>query len=260
MNFCRIWALFLRYSYIFLKLDHLSELLYWPALDIFLWGMTSMWIQNNQETIPDLTLAILTGLVFWQITTRVNYEISANILQEFWSRNFVNLFATPITVGEWIASMMLVGLAKMGISLCFGSLIVYLLYTLNVFSMGWLFIPFAISLSISGWFIGLISGSIIIYYGQRVQALYWLMAYAFAPFSAVFCPVDALPTWVQPISRCLPMTYIFEGMRKIIQEKVFSLHDLLMSFALNAIYMSLSVLLFHYLFKKSRNKGLSRLE
>ncbi len=222
--------------------------------------MTSVWIQKNQDTIPELALVILTGLVFWQITSRVNHEISANILQEFWSRNLVNLFASPVTVSEWICGMMLVGLAKMGISLAFGSLVVYLLYALNVFSMGYYFIPFAISLTLSGWFIGLLSGSIIIYFGQRMQQLYWLMAYAFAPFCAVFYPLSTLPKWVQTISLCLPMTYIFEGMRKIIQTHQFPLSDLGTSLALNGLYLILSVWLFQYCFKKSRNKGLARLE
>ena len=84
MSFSRIWAMFLRYFYHFAKLDSLSELFYWPAIDILLWGMTSVWIQQQDSAIPEIALMILTALVFWQIIWRANYEISVNLLQEFW--------------------------------------------------------------------------------------------------------------------------------------------------------------------------------
>src|SRR5438105_925204 len=141
MSFQRIWAVFLRYFYFFAKFDHLSDLFYWPALDIILWGMTSMWIQQSQTQIPDVALAILTGLVFWQIIWRGNYEISVNLLQEFWNRNLVNLFSTPLKLSEWIISIMMVGTVKIIVSLLFGALLVWLLYALNIFSMGWAFLP-----------------------------------------------------------------------------------------------------------------------
>ena len=44
----------------------------------------------------------------------------------------------------------------------------------------------------------------------------------FAPFSAVFYPITALPQWAQNISWCLPTTYIFEGMRILLYIRDFS--------------------------------------
>lgn len=260
ISFGRIWAVFLRYFYFFAKLDHLCDLFYWPAIDIFLWGITSVWIQSHQQGIPDVALAILTGLVFWQIIWRGNYEVSVNLLQEFWNRNLVNLFSTPLKVGEWIISIMCVGIAKILITVLFGSLIVWLLYTLNVFSLGWAFLPYAASLILSGWVLGFLSASLIIYFGLRVQMLAWMTAYLFAPFSCVYYPISALPHWAQIIAKCLPSTYIFEGMRKILHEQTFSFSMFFISLSLNILYLVLSMLLFKIMFEKSRNKGLSRLE
>lgn len=260
MNFGRIWAVFLRYFYFFAKFDHLSDLFYWPALDIILWGMTSVWIQSQQTQIPDVALAILTGLVFWQIIWRGNYEITVNLLQEFWNRNLVNLFSTPLKVAEWIVSIMMVGIVKIIVSLLFGAFFVWLLYTLNIFSMGWAFLPFCISLTLSGWFMGFLSAAIMVYYGQRVQYVAWMMAYAFSPFSAVFYPVSVLPEWAQVIAHCLPTTYIFEGMRKILIERVFPIEMFTISIVLNIVFLALAITYFYYMFQKSRNKGLARLE
>jgi len=261
MNGGRIWAVFLRYFYAFWKFDTLCDLFYWPALDIFLWGITTVWIQKHQSGVPDLALAVLTGLVFWQLIWRGNYEVTINLLLEFWNRNLVNFFSTPLKLSEWVISVMLVGFAKILIHVIFAAGIVYFAYALSIFEVGFFpFIGFCASLMLSGWFIGFLSSAVIVYYGQRLQMLAWMTAYIFAPFSAVYYPVTALPAWAQKIAYCLPMTYIFEGMRDILYNNHFSLSKLITSFLLNFLYIFLSLLFFVYMYEKSRAKGLARLE
>ncbi|MBI3236347.1 MAG: ABC transporter permease [Chlamydiales bacterium] len=260
MSFGRIWAVFLRYFYFFAKLDHLCDLFFWPLIDLFLWGITIVWIQTEEVSHYPLALVILTALVFWQLLWRSNYEVSVNLLQEFWNRNLVNLFSTPLKLSEWIASLMLAGLLKIGITIGFGALVVYLLYSLNVFTIGWAFLPFAASLALSGWFIGFLSASMLIYFGQRVQMLAWMTAYLFAPFSAIYYPLSALPDWGQMIAKALPMTYLFEGMRTVLTKGYFPWNLFAMSIALNLLYLIATMILFKWFFDKSRSKGLARLE
>lgn len=260
MSLSRIWATFLRYFYFFAKLDQLYDLFYWPAVDIILWGMTSLWIQTGGSKIPDVALAILTGLVFWHIIWRSNYEVTVNLLQEFWNRNMVNIFSTPLKLSEWMAATMLIGLLKALISLVFGAVVVWLFYTLNIFSVGWAFLPFCASLTLSGWFLGFLSAAIMVYYGQRVQMIAWITPYVFAPFCAVFYPVSVLPAWAKSIAYCMPMTYIFEGMRQVLFENIFSVRMFLISIGMNLVYLVLSMAFFKVMFEKSRNKGLARLE
>lgn len=260
MSIRRIWAVFLRYFYIFTKLDQLADLFYWPVIDIFLWGMATVWIKQMDQTAPDVSLIILTALIFWGIVWRGNYEVGVNLLQEFWNRNLVNLFSTPLKLTEWICGIMLVCFFKVIISLLFGSLVVYLLYALNVFKVGWAFLPFAASLILSGWAIGFLAGAIIVYWGQRLQMLAWMMAYIFAPFSAVFYPVKALPSWAEPIAWALPTTYVFEGMRHILNNGEFPVWDFMMSIGLNIVYLVAATSFFKVMFEKSRLKGLARLE
>ena len=104
------------------------------------------------------------------------------------------------------------------------------------------------------------TAAISLYFGQRFQMLAWMTTYGFAPFSAIYYPMNALPTWAQAIGKCLPMSYVFEGMRKVLKEGRFDMYDFGMSLALNGLYLILSLLLFRFLFEKSRAKGLSRLE
>jgi ABC-2 type transport system permease protein len=179
---------------------------------------------------------------------------------EFWHRNLINLFSTPLKISEWISGILLLCLCKLVITVSFGALAVYVLYSLNVFSVGWAFLPFAASLLIFGWGLGFIASSAIIYWGHQVEAFAWMIGFVFAPFSAVFYPVSILPVWAQAIAWCLPTTYIFEGMRAILTTGTFSFHYFWISMALNAIFLAFALFLFTTMFKKSRAKGLARLE
>jgi ABC-type transport system involved in cytochrome c biogenesis ATPase subunit len=121
-------------------------------------------------------------------------------------------------------------------------------------------LPFLFSLLMSGWFMGFTASGVIIRYGQSVQSVAWMAGFALAPFSAVYYPVEVLLRWAQCIAAALPMTYIFEGTRAILRGEREPVSDLLISFGLNILYLALSVLLFGWMFEKSRERGLARLE
>lgn len=259
MNLSRVRGVFFRYFYSLKDLHQLSDLFYWPLVDILLWGLTSIWIQN-QNNIPNLPLILMTALIFWQITWRGALGISFHLLQEFWHRNLVNLFSTPLTISEWISGTLILSFFKLLISLSFGVLMVYLLYALNVFALGWAFLPFAVLLFVFGWTIGFISAGLIIYWGHKVEMFAWMLPFVFAPFSAVFYPVEVLPAWTQWISWSLPTTYVFEGMRQILSGSPFPLSYFWISLVLNCLFLYGSILFFRFMFYKSLVKGLARLE
>lgn len=260
MSFKRIIGVFYRYFYTLHKGPHqLSDLFYWPLVDILLWGLTSVWIQK-QSSVPNLPLILMTGLIFWQIAWRGSVDISVNLLQEFWNSNLVNLFSTPLRIYEWSLGVLLMCFFKLCISIAFGTLLVYLLYALNVFTLGWLFLPFAALLLMFGWSIGFTTAGFIIYWGHQVEMLAWMTAFLFAPFSAVFYPIETLPTWAQKISWCLPTTYVFEGMRMLLGGHPLPLNYIWVSLVLNIIYLFLSISFFKWMFEKSRVKGLARKE
>ena len=260
MSIQRVFGVFLRYLYVLKTgLHQLSDLFYWPLVDILLWGLTSVWIEKGSP-LSNFSLILMTGLIFWHIAWRGSTDISVSLLQEFWHRNLINLFSTPLKISEWIAGMILLCLCKLIIGISFGALVVYLLYSLNVFTIGWAFLPFAVSLIIFGWMVGFISSSLIIYWGHKVEMLAWMTPYLFAPFSAVFYPVTVLPIWAQKISYCLPTTYVFEGMRSLLATGVFPTRDFWISIGLNLIFLTGALCLFNFSFKRSLDKGLGRLE
>jgi ABC-2 type transport system permease protein len=257
----RVNAMVVRHLYMFPRtLDRWSESVYWPVLDLVLWGLTTRWVESSRGDVPHLALAVLTAVVFWQVVWRANYEISVNLLEEVWNQNLVNLFSTPLTVWEWSVSLIVLGVLKNVVTMAVGAVSVWVLYRMNIFTLGWMMLPFLFSLMMSGWFMGFTASALIIRYGKNLQSLAWMAGYALAPFSAVFYPVGVLPGWARAVASALPMTYVFECMREILRGGQAPVSDLLMSFGLNALYLALSVVFFGRMFEKSRERGLARLE
>lgn len=260
INFNRVWAMAFRYTLNLTKnYDRLADMFYWPIVDILLWGLTGTYFVKESNN-PNVIIIVLTGIIFWIVVWRAAYEIDINLLTELWDQNLINIFAAPLTLLEWITSFIIFGSVKIMISLIFAGILSFILYQYNIFIYGLWIVPLIISLLITGWVIGFIVAAFLIRYGLKIQAIAWAATFIIAPFSAPYYPLDTLPNWAQLIAFFIPASYIFEGMREILFTGTISYAKLVISFALNIIYLLLSIWFFIYMFKRSRKLGLGRLQ
>lgn len=261
LDFGLIWAVVVRHLYNFRhNLDRLSDSFYWPAMDILLFGFTSVFISQKAGNIPQLVTVLLSGLILWTIVWRGQYEITVNLLEEFWNQNLVNLFASPLRVREWMAAVFVLGFVKMFLAVGFSAFLAYVLFKTNVFVLSFWFIPFMISLLLTGWAFGLLVAGLIVYYGHKIQALAWSGIFLIVPFSGVYYPISILPKWAQEVAVFLPTSYIFEGMRAIIFKNTIDFKSLFISLGLDLFLIILGIIFFVFMFNKSKEKGLARLE
>jgi len=132
-----------------------------------------------------------------------------------------------------------------------------LLYSFNFFSIGLSLIPFVIALLIMGWSIGVVTTAVVLRLGQGAEELAWAIAFLFQPFSAVFYPVSVLPGWMQAIARCIPASYIFEGMREIlVPGGGFPTALFIKGFAVDVVYVVAAWALFAWMLRQVRDRGL----
>ncbi len=261
MSWQRIFAVFTRYLYPIKRLDPLSDLIFWPFIDILLWGLTSNWLQTeNTGSFGAIASSLLCCLLFWQIVWRTQYDISVNLLTEFWARNLSNLFSSPLKPVEWIMGVLLLGVTKAVIGAAFGISAVYLLYGVKFLELGLQVIPFFLLFSFCGWTLGFLAGGVIIYFGQRLQQIAWMMPWLIAPFSAIFYPISSLPSWAQSIASFVPMTPFFESVRLLVHGQSPLWGTLLMAIGLNLVYLALSIWFFLFMFEKRKAKGLMGIE
>lgn len=260
LNLKIIFALAVSYFYYWKhSLDRIGDSFYWPAINLLLWGLTSVYIKQATKDVPQIILVVLSGVVFWLIIWRSSHEITINLLEEFWNRNLVNVFAAPIRISEWIIANILLSIFKTSLTIAFAGVLAYLLYTFDIFVYGFLLIPFIASLLLSGWFLGFFVAGIIIRLGPNYQTFAWTGPMLISPFAALYYPVSTLPDWAQIVASFIPASYIFEGMREILFTGNLSYDKILISFGLNIFYLAISIWFFVFMFNQSRKLGLGRL-
>jgi ABC-2 type transport system permease protein len=118
-------------------------------------------------------------------------------MEEAWSRNLQNILMTPVTMTEYYTATMAFGVLKLLFELTLMGAMLALLFQFNILVLGVTLVPFAISLLLTGWAIGLAVNAAIIYFGRGLVALSWIIVFVLQPFCCVFYPVTALPAWAQ---------------------------------------------------------------
>ena len=236
--------------------EEVAELFFWPSVELLLWGVTAFFIKTINPDFGKILIAIVAGLIFWHIVWRNQYEMNWNLLKELWNDNLINLFSTPLRFSEWIVANLILGFIKMVVGFSFASMLAFVLYEVNIFSLGFHLLLFMMLLMTSGWCIGFFMVGFIMRYGQRVQIFAWGFAAIISPFAAIYYPVSILPHWAQIISKAIPMSYIFEGIREVIMTGNFSIEKILTSLILNLFYIILGLIYLNLSFKKILAKGL----
>ena len=236
--------------------QRILEIVYWPVLDLLLWGFITLYLSNFEAGLPRFVTFFLGALILWDILFRAQQGVCISFLEEIWSRNLLNLFVSPLRPIEYLASTMLVSLVKVGIAASFSIVLAMLIYDFNVFIIGVSIIPFILNLIMMGWSVGIVTTAIILRYGQQAEMLAWGLVFLVQPFSAVFYPVSVLPPFLQEIARFIPAAHVFEGMRAVIEEEGFPVGHLFWAFGLNVIYFLVSLRFFFHLFHIVREKGL----
>jgi ABC-2 type transport system permease protein len=261
MKIRRIWGVMLRYFYQFNhSFDRWLDAFYWPLFDIFLWGGVLTSFSFGNQSMQGQLVFVFSGLVLWYVVYRGQFEISFNMLEDFWSENLVNFFSSPIKNSEWITALFILGFIKVLITLAFMVLFIWIFYATQIFVLGFSLIPFIINLLIVSWSCGLVAGGLIFRYGTKMQSISWTAIFLLMPLSGVYFPLSLLPHWLQTIAYCLPSSYVFEGMRQILIDHTVPTGLMIKSFLLNCVFFGLAFYYFTRSLKKAKDIGIAHLK
>lgn len=258
LNKTRIKAMSLRHLYPLRRdFDLLSDMVYWPIIDTLLWGITGTWL-GQSSGIPGLVTALLMGLVLWNIVWRSQSEVGRNMMDEIWNSNLLNIFASPLTVGEWLVSVLGLSFIKTAVTLAVIVPVMIFAYNFNLIQFGVWLAVFYVLATMTGWWIGLIASAVVLRWGPKVQTVIWTLPGFILPLSAVYFPVDQLPVLLQKVALLIPTTYVFEAMRSMVYDGVIDPTGLVISLILNLIYLTLAGIFFVKSFAYSKRLGLHR--
>ncbi len=254
----RISGVMLRQMYLYKRTLHRwLEAVYWPVLDITLWGLLSKYIADTDPS-SRIGFGLLGALISWDILFRAQQSVSVGFLEDMWSRNVLNVWSTPIRAWEYVGGTVLVGIVRVTLGAVIAIAIAGFAFGFNfVFEVGLPLAPCLFALLLMGWSVGIATTAAILRLGQGAEELAWALGFLFQPFSAVFYPVAVLPSWMRGIAFFVPASHVFEGMRGILlRDAGFPARELAWAFSIDIVYLAGAALLFSWSLRQVRERGL----
>jgi ABC-2 type transport system permease protein len=228
----------------------------WVAVDIVLWGFITRYLNAVASPGFDFVPVLLGAVLLWDFFTRVMHGVTMAFLEDVWSRNFLNLFASPLTIGEYLGGLVLSSIATGTVGLLVMVALATALFGLPFFAYGLLLVPFLLVLFLSGIALGIFGSALVLRFGPASEWLVWPIPTIVSPFAAVFYPVSTLPYWMQLVSRLLPPSHVFEGMRAVMAGEPYRGTTLLWGAGLAALYILASSWFFTRIHRHAVRTGL----
>jgi ABC-2 type transport system permease protein len=252
----RIGAMILRHWYLLTSSwPRLLELIYWPVLQLITWGFSQAYISQNAGFFAKAGGTFIGAVILWDILFRGQLGFSMSFLEEMWSKNLGNLLMSPLKVSEYLISLMIMSVVRLMIGVIPMTILAIAFFGFNLFGFGFALVAFFCNLIFTSWSFGLISSGLVLRNGMGAEGLVWTLMFALLPLTCVYYPVSVLPEWLQVVAWMLPPTYVFEGMRALLIDRVFRADLMIQALAINVVLFAASTVAFLLLLKSARKHG-----
>jgi ABC-2 type transport system permease protein len=231
-------------------------MLVWVTIDIVLWGFITRYLNTVGGSGVNFVPALLGAVLLWDLCERIMQGVSTAFLEDVWSRNFLNLFSSPLSISEYVAALVATSMITSSLGFAVMLLIATGVFHLQIFSQGLPLAAFVLVLFVFGITLGIVGTSMVLRFGPASEWLLWPLAALLSPFAAVFYPLAILPAWMQWVAHALPPSYVFEGMRGLLKGDGFPAHLLLVGAAVGAAELLGAGYLFRRVFRRALRTGL----
>jgi ABC-2 type transport system permease protein len=228
----------------------------WVAIDMVLWGFLTRYL--NQVTSPgfDFVPVLLGAVLFWGFFTRVMQGVTLAFFEDVWSRNFLNMFATPLSITEYVTGLVLSSILTSAVGLAVMLLLAITVFGLPFLTYGLYALPFLAVLFLFGIALGIMACALVLRMGPAAEWFVWPIPALLSPFAGVLYPLSTLPEWMQHVSRLLPPAYVFESLRALVLGHAVSAGALPLALGLAAVYILLAGAVFVRVHRAAIRSGL----
>jgi ABC-2 type transport system permease protein len=253
----RVVAIYRRYFYSSIHSPPLIfDIAVWPLLDLMIWGLLTRFIETSQTELPLPVGFLLGGVLIWDLLFRASQGISLAFLDDSaWSRNALNIFASPLRPSEYLAGATLWMLARVAVGWSFMAVGAYLLFSFGILEIGAALLVFALAAMLFGVVMSLLVVGVILRFGNTAEILAWGIAEIVSPLCAVYYPLSVLPDWAQRLAWWLPPSHVFEGMRAVLARRPAPLGSLATALALDVVYLAGAFVFAHRMLRQFRRRG-----
>ena len=256
MSLNKLYGLFLRHFYLIKSsLPRVLDLIYWPTIQIILWGFISKFFSIYSDYYNNTLGIILTCAILYDILFRSSISFNMLFLEEIWSRNFTNLFIAPLRLKEIIISLIFTALIRTLIGLVPAIILTSPLFGVSILKLGFPLLILFLSLYIFGITLGLFVSSGLMRFGPSFENIAWSSLFLLAPLGCIYYRIEILPEFFQLIARGLPLVYIFDETRNILINGLVDYENIKQAYLLNLVYLIFGIGLFYLSFLRARIKG-----
>jgi ABC-2 type transport system permease protein len=257
VNFTRVAAIVLRQFYLMRGSPaRVFPLFAWIAIDIVLWGFITRYLNAVTNSGLNFVATLLGAVLLWNFLTRVMQGVTLAFFEDVWSRNFLNFFATPLRISEYLAGLVVTGVVTSVLGLLVMLALAWAAFGLSFVGYGIALAPFLLVLFLSGIALGIFGSALVLRLGPASEWLIWPIPTLVSPFAGVFYPITVLPDWMQAVSKLLPPAYVFEGMRAIVAGGPAPWGSLALGGALALAYLALACFTFAAVYRQAIRTGL----
>ncbi len=217
MKFSGTAAIVLRYFFLIRGSPaRLFPMFVWVTIDMLLWGFLTKYLGSVTSSGMKFVPLFLGAVVLWDFFIRIMHGVTMSFLEDVWSRNFLNIFATPLTIPEYLGGLVITSIGTSMIGLIVMLVLATTVFGLSFVALGAMLIPFLLVLFTFGIALGIFGCATVLRLGPSAEWFTWTIPAIVSPFVGVFYPVSTLPLWMRAIAHALPPSYVFEGMRAIL--------------------------------------------
>ena len=256
MNISKIWALSLRHIYLIRgSFPRILDLIYWPTIQIFLWGFISKFFTLNSTLYENTVGVILSAAILYDFLFRSSIIYNMMFLEEIWSRNFTNLFIAPIKISEIIAALTFTAIFRTLIGLVPAALLAIPFFGVSILKIGTPLIFLLVTLYIFGVTLGLLVTAGLVRFGPSFENIAWASLFFLAPLGCIYYPIEILPVWLQFFAKLLPLVHIFEEMRSILVYDIINFSQIIKAIFISFIYFTIGVIIFYLSYYGAKKRG-----
>jgi len=253
----RVAAIAIRYFYLLRGSPaRVVPLFAWVGVDIILWGFMSRYLNSVASRGLNFIPALLGAVLLWDFLTRVMQGVTMAFFEDVWSRNFLNIFATPLSISEYLGGLVVTGIATSIVGLLVMIVLASAVFGLSFFGYGLPLAQFLLVLFVFGIALGIFAAGLVLRFGPAAEWFIWPIPAMLSPFAGVFYPLSTLPRGMQAVSHLLPPVYVFEGVRRVAAGGKASGAALLGAAAFAAVYLVLACWFFAAVYRHAIRTGL----
>src|SRR5689334_21535531 len=132
-------------------------------------GFITLYLNAITRAGLNFVPTLLGAVLLWDYFARVMQGVTIAFLEDVWSRNFLNLFATPMSTAEYVSGLVASSLVTSAIGLVVMLVLATTIFGLSFFSFGVALIPFLLILLTFGLALGILGSAVLLTLGPACE-------------------------------------------------------------------------------------------